>query len=82
MDYKKQVKEFLRQQGATLAGAAARLGLDRQSVYAWFDRGSLRLSHLERIAAAYGWRVRVVFEPIQEHDDDDNSSEKQTVKNC
>lgn len=76
MDQLQIITDFLRDRGGSMVDLAQRLGVSRQSIYAWTDRGSLRLSHLERIAAAYGCRCRVVFEPIQEHDDNNNSSEK------
>ena len=81
MDQLQIITDFLRDRGGSMVDLARRLGLPRQAVYDWCRRGSLRLSHLERIAAAYGYRCRVAFEPIQDIDDD-NSSEKQTVKNC
>lgn len=64
--YTKIISDFLKSCGGSMVDLARRLGLPRQAVYDWCRRGSLRLSHLERIAAAYGWRVRVVFEPVQE----------------
>ena len=66
MDCNRLIKVFLAEQGSTRAELARRLGGSRAAVYDKLRRGDLRISQLERIAAAYGCRVRVVFEPDQE----------------
>ena len=62
MDDLELVKTFVKSRGGSMVDLSRRLGLPRQAVYAWCSRGSLRLSHLQRIAAAYGCRARVIFE--------------------
>ena len=65
-DYKSLITDFVRGRGGNMTELSRRLGLPRQAIYAWTARGSLRLSHLERIAAAYGYRVQVSFVPMED----------------
>lgn len=77
-DAKKAIMQFLSGQGASVADAARLVGMSRQRLY-YILSGDIKISQAERVAAAFGYRVRLVFDPVP---DGDNSSEKQTVKNC
>ena len=66
MDIAKQIKHFLIDQGSSGADLARRLGVSRQNVYTAFRLNDPRLSQLEKIAGAYGYRVRVIFERAED----------------
>lgn len=73
---KQEIMQFISGQGASVADAAVKIGMSRQRLY-YILSGDIKVSQAERVAAAFGYRVRLVFEPIQDHDDDGkNSSEK------
>lgn len=65
-DYTKLIKHFLIDAGGNISDLARRLGVSRQNASVMVSRGDPRLSQLDKIAGAYGYHVRVVFERAED----------------
>lgn len=63
MDMKKIIKTFLIQQDSNTVQLAARLGCGTSNLYDKYKRNTFSVEDLERIAEAYGHKLKIEFIP-------------------
>jgi DNA-binding NtrC family response regulator len=63
MDMRKMIKTFLVQQDSNTAELSRRLGYSRSNLYDKYRRNTFSVDDLERIAEAYGHKLKIEFIP-------------------
>ena len=61
LDIKKIVKKFLIEQDSNTARLAAKLGCGTSTIYDKYRRNTFSVADLEKIAAAYGYELKIEF---------------------